>query len=158
VNLNLARTRDLKSPPPDIVQRGTAIILTYLRRVGEAIKSGVLDLSCLELYLFPMEVTKIPTITKLNLFQNHLMELPEDLKYLTRLKELNAVRNELRYACQKSPVKELCDTPKRLANVCKPQLPTHRARVPHGAPHALPLVQPAQDDFIRPGQGVCVSV
>ena len=105
VNLNLARTRDLKSPPPDIVERGTAIILTYLRRVGEAIKGGVLDLSCLELHLFPLEVTKIPTITKLNLFQNHLMELPEDLKYLTRLKELNAVRNELRYACQNSPIK-----------------------------------------------------
>ena len=89
----LAQDNGLKSPPPEILARGSELIFEYLRRFHLARESGVLDLSDMGLSYMPADVMRFyqnvgvhsKGLKRLILDGNRMSWLPNYLRTMTTL-------------------------------------------------------------------------
>jgi len=86
---------DIKSPPREILNKGTSEILSFLRRVLEARERGNLELAFLDLVSFPLENLGVPNLTTLQLSDNLLEKLSNDIGTLQSLTSLSVQNNRL---------------------------------------------------------------
>lgn len=80
-------------PPREVVGKGAAVILDYLREINRAKSTAKLDLSCNGLTYVPIEVLRMTNLTHLKLFKNNLTQLPSGIGGLIKLTSLSVIDN-----------------------------------------------------------------
>jgi Leucine-rich repeat (LRR) protein len=85
----------LRSPPPEVVREGRGQILEYLRRLHASATSDALLLAGMSLVAFPVEAQLYSRLTRIDLADNLLEELPRAVGSQPALTDLSAAHNRL---------------------------------------------------------------
>ena len=84
-----------RSPPFNVMLKGTRYIFSYIHRLLEAFKLGELVLESLTLRHLPYETLKLTNLTTLSLAGNYLSVVPPVITVLGNIRDLNVDRNKL---------------------------------------------------------------
>jgi leucine-rich repeat protein SHOC2 len=101
--VDLQNNGDWQTPPAEVVQQGSAMIVNYLHKFGDAFHSRKLVLEAMKLEAFPRDcfrfmehfgpLNPLPLLT-ISVRHNKVPTLPEDISQLTALEELMLDENE----------------------------------------------------------------
>jgi leucine-rich repeat protein SHOC2 len=86
---------DITVPPVEVVMRGPADVVDFMRRICDAKYSGILNLSGKSLKLVNPEIFRIEGLRVLNMSDNLLTEIPNSFENMTLLTELAVANNQL---------------------------------------------------------------
>jgi len=84
-----------RSPPFNVMMKGTRYIFAYMNKMMQALSSAQLDLEALNLKHMPYEILRLTNITMLSLAGNYLSVVPPVITVLCNLLDLNVDRNRL---------------------------------------------------------------
>ena len=79
---------DLKTPPKEVVMKGTSEVISYLERIYMARETRILELSFLDLTTLPVEYLGITNVTELSLSDNQIQALSPEIGSLTDIRRL----------------------------------------------------------------------
>ena len=86
----------LLEPPLEVVVKGADFTLNYLDICCKALQHGVMEVSSINLYEIPREVTRITNLTKLNLSDNKISMVRKELIELEGLEILDLSENNMK--------------------------------------------------------------
>ncbi|KAJ1485809.1 hypothetical protein T484DRAFT_1792166, partial [Baffinella frigidus] len=86
---------DISVPPVEVVMRGPADVVDFMRRICDAKYSGILNLSGKSLKLVNPEIFQIEGLRVLNMSDNLLTWIPDTFHTMTLLTELAVSNNQL---------------------------------------------------------------
>jgi Leucine-rich repeat (LRR) protein len=90
-------TDQVTFPPRAISRQGTRRVLDFLRRADRAWRSGVFDLSGMDMDELPTAIIELfPDVTRLLVDANPIAQVPSEFAAMTRLEELRFDRGAMR--------------------------------------------------------------
>ncbi len=94
VELDVGKS-NLRTPPTEVVSKGTSAILEYLARMYDSKSSLTLDLSGMGIQSMPLDGIETTGLTRLALSNNLLKNVPWEVTEMTALTELWLDKNHL---------------------------------------------------------------
>ena len=94
VSLNIDNN-PLRSPPREVYTKGFGLVMDYLKRFYTSISTQYLHLSSLGLEIFPVEAQLYTSLTRIDLGDNNISELPRSIGNHPSLSDLAVAHNQL---------------------------------------------------------------